>query len=104
VNNPAVLDPAMLRSERIDEPIDFSLPDEDERRDLIERLLTQHSYDLARLVSETEGFNHIDITDLCQRLTKEPIDKVLSTKKRLRDMAKAATGTAVKPATVKTVS
>jgi hypothetical protein len=90
VNDPAALDPAMLRSERIDEPIDFTLPDDEERRELIEKLLPQHTHNLPRLVSETDGLNHADITDLCKRLCKEPIDKVLKMKKRLRAMAEAA--------------
>lgn len=89
VNNPAALDAAMLRSERIDEPIDFDLPDAEERRDLIKQLLPETSNE-ARLVSETEGFNHSDINDLCRRLAREPLEKVLKMKKRLRALATEA--------------
>jgi hypothetical protein len=96
VNDATVLDPAMLRSERIDEPIDFELPDADERRDLIGQLLPQ-CQEMNRLVEETEGFNHADITDLCRRIMREPIDRVLKMKKRLRAMAEAATNKADTP-------
>lgn len=88
VNDATKLDAALLRSERIDAPIDFDLPDHEEREEIIRALAG--AVDVPRLVEATEGFNHVDLTDLCRRVRREPVDVVLASKRRLRALAEAA--------------
>jgi hypothetical protein len=89
-NDPTKLDAAIFRSERVDEPVEFFLPDAEERRELV--ALVDPALDVEHIVAETEGFNHIDLTDLCTCALVEPLEHVLMVKRRLRELAAAAKG------------
>jgi hypothetical protein len=88
VNDPSKLDRAVFRSERVDEPVRFDLPDAEERRELV--TMVDPNLPVDRIVAATEGFNHIDLTDLCECALEEPLDDVLRVKLELRALAEAA--------------
>lgn len=92
VNDASKLDPALLQSGRIDEPIDFDLPGDNERAELLDKLLQHHGVtaDLAGLITATAGYSHAALGDLVERLRWESLDDVLRSVNRLRDLAAAA--------------
>lgn len=107
VNDAAKIDEALLRSERIEEAIEFPLPDAAERSDVLGQLLEQHDlmaegkiFDLGEdaairnidaLIKNTEGFNHADLGGLVGRLRRgETVEAALGAMKRLRALAAKA--------------
>lgn len=88
VNDVGALDAALLRSERIDEAKEFTLPDDAERRDVLERLLLKRPDE--DLVTATEGFNHADLAGLVRRLRREGQESALAAMRKLRDLAEKA--------------
>lgn len=89
VNDPTKLDPALYRSERVDEVIDFDAPDADERREIFVGLLGE-TYDCCRAVDVTEGFGHADVAGFARRLRSQPFDIALKQMQRLRALAEQA--------------
>lgn len=94
VNDPGKLDVALLRSGRIDDPIDFALPDEAERADLVEAVAARHELQIntSEIVEGTRGFNHADIAALVERLRRESLEQAFFSVRRLRALAAAAGG------------
>jgi len=95
VNNPIKVDFALLRSGRIDVPVDFELPDTEERRDLIDQLLAHHEIRLLPaivddLVTRSDKFDHSDIVELCGRMLDESPEAALKSVARLCELAEAA--------------
>lgn len=88
VNSVESLDSALLRSERIDEAKEFPLPDAEERRDVLTRLMGHEPNETV--VIETEGFNHADLAGLTRRFRREPQEQALAAMKRLRALAEKA--------------
>lgn len=67
-NNISAIDKAVLRPGRLDRKIFFRLPNETERKKLIENLLTSKkmkaSFDAAKLASETKGYSPAELNNL----------------------------------------
>lgn len=97
-NDPSKLDPAMLRPDRIDQPIELIEPTQEEREELMRALLVHYKVELdgeqsARLMEQTKSFTYAFLNDLFSRLQEEPLDEVLPSVEllhRLADQAKAA--------------
>lgn len=106
VNDASKLDEAMLRSERIDEAVEFALPDVEERRDVVGRLVEIHvpgklDVDaIAHVVASTDGFNHADLAALVRRFKMKPVTVAIADMLRLRTLA-AACGKSDKPGETK---
>lgn len=92
-NRTECIDRAMLRSKRIDIPVEFPVPNADERRDIIVRHLEQWEVTLEdgitieSMVEETEGHSHSYIADICLRAKHEPMREVLTNVKLLVQLA-----------------
>jgi len=91
-NHPAVLDPAILRSERIDVAEAFALPDADERTEILDGAAKALGVALntALVVDRTEGFNHADLVGFIKRMRLEPADVALERMTALRALAAEA--------------
>lgn len=95
VNDASKLDEALLRSERIDEAVEFTLPDAEERADVLYRLTEIHvpgKLDLRALtglVAATDGFNHADLAALVKRFRGKPVAAALRDMQKLRALAAA---------------
>jgi ATP-dependent metalloprotease FtsH len=67
-NNISTIDKAVLRPGRLDRKIFFRLPNEIERKKLIENLLTSKNikagFDAAKLASETKGYSPAELNNL----------------------------------------
>ncbi|MFH0905816.1 MAG: AAA family ATPase [archaeon] len=77
-NRPDLIDKSFLRSGRIDKIIEFKLPDEKDRKEILELLLSKtphNKIDLEDIVSKSEGFSGADlnllITDSFLEIIKE---------------------------------
>lgn len=97
VNDASKLDSAMLRSGRVDVPVDFLPPDPEERAELVQLFAPGSDRSALQIVVATGGWTHSYVVDLCQRLTVlastgETLDESLATVKRLWDLAEAAEG------------
>lgn len=98
VNKPDALDEALLHSGRIDEAVNFPLPDDEERGDVLAQHLALHASRLLpgtlnaveRLTVETDGFNHADLGGLVRRLRRLSVEEALGAMKTLRDLASQA--------------
>jgi hypothetical protein len=99
VNDVAKLDPALLRSGRIDAAIELGLPDAEERADILGRLGLG-----TDLVAATDGFNHADLDALAEKARSAPVDAVLAGMQRLRALAQQAAAAAGGPAEVKSAA
>jgi transitional endoplasmic reticulum ATPase len=90
-NRPDIIDPALLRPERLDQLIYIPLPNEQSRLQIFKVCLRKSpvakDVDLNALAKYTQGFNGADITEICQRACKyairENIEKVTSSKRQL---------------------
>jgi transitional endoplasmic reticulum ATPase len=90
-NRPDIIDPALLRPERLDQLIYIPLPVEQSRLQIFKACLRKSpvakDVDLNALAKYTQGFNGADITEICQRACKyairENIEKVTSSKRQL---------------------
>jgi hypothetical protein len=89
VNDPTKLDPALYRSERIDEVIDFEAPDDNERREIFDSVLG-HVSNHNDAVNATAGFGHADVAGFARRLRNQPFDIALKQMQRLRALAEQA--------------
>lgn len=85
VNDASRLDPALLRSGRIDEAIDVPLPDAEERAEVLSRHASA-----AGLVEITDGFSHADLDALVRQAACGSVLDALSRMSRLRALATAA--------------
>lgn len=95
VNDPAKLDPALLRSGRIDVPLVFGNPGPDEVRQLVGALAEVYSLDPAVVPAvvaavTTDELSQAYVADLCQRLRYEHVDDVLESVRLLRKLSKAS--------------
>lgn len=95
VNDPTKLDSAMLRSQRIDIPVDFNVPDAEEREELLKLFAGWLPPETtARLVAGSAGWTHAYVVGLSERLnalhTLESPATALAAVKRLWDLAEAS--------------
>ncbi|AQK53414.1 Cell division control protein 48 homolog D [Zea mays] len=76
-NRPDIIDPALLRPERLDQLIYIPLPAEQSRLQIFKACLRKSpvakDVDLNALAKYTQGFNGADITEICQRACKYAI-------------------------------
>jgi SpoVK/Ycf46/Vps4 family AAA+-type ATPase len=91
-NDPTKFDSALLRSERIDDAIEFSLPDREEREEIIRTSKHVRVADVPRLVDATGEFNCADIAGLVRRLRYQTVEDALACVGRLRALAAKAEG------------
>uniref|UniRef100_A0A804NT06 AAA ATPase AAA+ lid domain-containing protein n=1 Tax=Zea mays TaxID=4577 RepID=A0A804NT06_MAIZE len=70
-NRPDIIDPALLRPERLDQLIYIPLPAEQSRLQIFKACLRKSpvakDVDLNALAKYTQGFNGADITEICQQ-------------------------------------
>lgn len=95
VNDPTKLDSAMLRSGRIDVPIDFTVPDEAERVEIIGQHIAWPAARVEPLVRDSAGWTHAYLADLCATLAALPsseatLNETLAATKRLWALAESA--------------
>lgn len=68
-NRPDILDPALLRSGRIDRKIEFPMPDEDGREKILRihssRMMVDDSVNFGELARSTEDFNGAQLKAVC---------------------------------------
>jgi len=96
VNDPTKLDPALYRSERIDEVLDFESPDVDERREIFAHVLgveTSHS----EAVHVTADFGHADVVGFAKRLRTQSLEQATKQVSRLRELANQAQNAGAAP-------
>jgi SpoVK/Ycf46/Vps4 family AAA+-type ATPase len=88
-NNPTLLDPAILRSERIDAAERFDLPDGPERAEVLAGAaeVLGVALDSSTVLDCTEGFNHADLVGLVKRMLREPFDVAIERMLALRALA-----------------
>jgi hypothetical protein len=92
-NRTECIDRAMLRSKRLDIPVEFPVPNAAERQDIITHHLEQWGVALDEgitidsIVAETEGHSHAYIADICLRAQHEPMREVLANVKLLVELA-----------------
>ncbi|TYI90906.1 hypothetical protein E1A91_D03G154900v1 [Gossypium mustelinum] len=92
-NRPDIIDPALLRSGRLDQLIYIPLPDEESRHQIFKACLRKSpvskDVDLSALATYTQGFSGADITEICQRACKyairENIEKDIEKERRRRE-------------------
>ncbi|XXX79146.1 ATP-binding protein [Sorangium sp. So ce134] len=99
VNDATKLDVALLRSGRIDEPIELGLPDAEERADILGRMGLG-----PELVEATDGWCHADLDALAAKARSTPVDTVLAGMQRLRALAQRAAAAAGGPGEAKAVA
>lgn len=94
VNDTEKLDSAILRSGRIDIPVEFGAPEKDEVETMVTCLLEEHRIVstppmIERIVAEaqTDDLTHAYLNDLCVRLRYEEFDDVLSSVVLLRRLS-----------------
>ena len=82
-NRPDLLDPALLSPGRFPIVLDFPLPDEAARGEILavhtDRMPLAEDVDLADLARQTEGFSGSDLAALCQRAALEEIRALIQT-------------------------
>lgn len=89
-NDASKLDAALLRSGRIDVPIEIPLPDAEERADIIGQMgLVGHD-----LIERTDGWCHADLDALAERARREPLADAVADMSTLRGLAAMAAGAA----------
>lgn len=99
VNDTTKLDAALLRSDRIDVPIEFPVPTKEETHQLVSHLLHHYGVNpdmwgpIVKSVEEND-LTHAYVNDLCRRLRHEPLDEVLGSVKFLRHLSKQSAATA----------
>uniref|UniRef100_A0A804U904 AAA ATPase AAA+ lid domain-containing protein n=1 Tax=Zea mays TaxID=4577 RepID=A0A804U904_MAIZE len=75
---PDIIDPALLRPERLDQLIYIPLPNEQSRLQIFKVCLRKSpvakDVDLNALAKYTQGFNGADITEICQRADNDNED------------------------------
>ncbi len=87
VNDPTKLDSAMLRSGRIDIPVEFQNPDKDERREILHLLAPGLAAEtVATVIDASGGWTHAYLADLAQRLAalrdlEEPAEAIAAVRK-----------------------
>lgn len=94
-NDPSKLDPAMLRPDRIDQPIELVESTKEEREELMRALLVHYKVTLSeeqstRLMTETAHFTYAFLNDLFSRLQEEPLEEVLPSLELLHKLAEQA--------------
>lgn len=87
-NRPEILDEALIRPGRLDQLIYIPLPDEPSRTNIIKAVLRKSpvaaNVDLGFLAKLCEGFSGADMTELCQRATKEAIRESIAEEAKLK--------------------
>lgn len=87
-NRPEILDEALIRPGRLDQLIYIPLPDEPSRSNIIKAVLRKSpvaaNVDLGFLAKLCEGFSGADMTELCQRATKEAIRESIAEEAKLK--------------------
>ncbi len=95
------IDPAILRPDRIDEALEFDVPDQGERYELAKGLIAisqplltaAERYELAAdITNRTTGWTHAYIANLVARVRRKPLDRAVATVERLRALAAKAAG------------
>merc|ERR1712088_446158 len=85
-NRPDIIDSAILRPGRLDQPIYIPLPDEGSRMSILKANLRKtplsKSVDLSYLAKITKGFSGADLTEICQRACKLAIRENIETEIR----------------------
>jgi transitional endoplasmic reticulum ATPase len=88
-NRPDLLDPALVSPSRFPITLEFSLPDEATRADILRvhtaKMPLAEDVDLADLAKQTDGFSGSDLAALCQRAALEEIRAMIG-----RDVEDAA--------------
>ncbi|CAF4110267.1 unnamed protein product [Adineta steineri] len=76
-NRPDIIDPAILRSGRLDQLIYIPLPDENSRMGILKVALRKspvaRDVDMNSLARITQGFSSADLIEICQRACKSAI-------------------------------
>lgn len=99
VNDSTKLDSALLRSDRIDVPIEFPVPTKEENHQLVASLLHHYGVSpdlwepIVKSVEEND-LTHAYINDLCRRLRHEPLADVLESVRFLRNLSKKSAAAA----------
>lgn len=105
VNDATKLDAALLRSDRIDVPLEFPVPTQEETQQLVAHLLQHYGVDpnvwgpVVEAVT-ADDLTHAYVNDLCRRLKHEPLKDVLDSVRHLRQLSKRAKGSTSDPAPV----
>lgn len=93
-NDPSKLDRATLRSGRIDEVIEIGLPDEEERSDLVTKLIAEYKLDRSltpSVIDATNGYCHADIIGLVGKLRYLPFEQATSNLSKLMKLSQGCT-------------
>ena len=94
-NRLELVDEAMLRPGRLDKKIEVPLPNEDGRRDILEKILNQinpelidHSIDLQEIANMSETFSGADLGAIITEATEMAINKTkeIAEERSLRDI------------------
>ena len=89
VNDTTQLDEALLRSGRIDEIVDFTLPGLDERAWILTEFLPQLSgEDFDQWVLRTEGLSQANLVAFCKKAKTRSPEKAFAIVQRLHDASK----------------
>lgn len=106
VNDPKSLDHALLRSDRIDEAIEFATPSEEEMTQMAAGMCHRYGAppEMAPRVAAAllgNGMGHAYVNDFCRRLRRESFDEALASIQLLHRLSLEAKGiTPVKPQAV----
>lgn len=90
-NNPEQMDRALLRSERIDQVLDFQMPDEAERQQILVSGWEDTSPLPESLIQDTEGFSQADLIGLLGTSKIHGIVLAMKNTQRIRELQKEAT-------------
>merc|ERR1719329_1640431 len=73
-NRPDIIDAALMRPGRLDQPIYIPMPDYESRLSILRSVLRKSpiskDVDLQYLAAQTEKFTGADLTEICQRAAK----------------------------------
>ena len=103
VNDHKAMDHALLRSDRIDEAIEFTTPTEEEMTQMAAGMCHRYGAppEMAPRVAAAllgNGMGHAYVNDFCRRLRREPFDEALASIQLLHRLSLEAKGVeAVKP-------
>ena len=94
VNDIRKLDAALLRPGRVDEIIDFDVPDFEQRKMIIEGYMDafgiKKDIDIATLVDASKGLTPAYLREIALQLKYKPVEKIVKIVKRMLDLASDA--------------